>query len=103
MTYGSLKFDNEVINALYSVDSKQYWNYYLQKFYTQWCKYDDAAQSKSGYADIARSEVDKIESDLESLAKDLATAQTNDPLVKWIKDTLADIEAIKMITIKTDE
>jgi len=98
MTYGSLKFDNEVINALYKPDEKKYWDYYLQTFYDEWYELDEAAKQNTVSKQKHLLNRNKIFNSLVLLAKDLYKAHPNDPIIKWIDDTLKDIEIIKMVS-----
>jgi len=97
MTYKSLHFDNEVINALYSVDSIAYWKHYTRKFYNEWNNLDFKLVNlpyDSPFKGTMEKQMLAIVSDLKQLSKDLGFINHNDPIVKLINKTVEDIEVL---------
>lgn len=107
MQYKGLKFNNEVINALYSVDSTQYWKYYAHVFTQQandltdkYYKYKDKEPSGNHYLDMVK----QIHQDILDLSKDLAIINHHDPIIQILrKSAKAIVDHIDLNKILHDE
>ena len=105
MTYKSLHFDNEVINALYSVDSIRYWKHYTHKFYNEWNELDFRLVNQSydsPFKAIISKDMAAIVSDLKQLANDLSFVNHKDPIVTSIAKTVEDIEVLILVETLDD-